>query len=334
VSDPNSSGPPSLDPNDPLTRYWNKPVSELVALTGGPVAPEAQERHRIYLYLLMSLLHTFWNGNKRGPEGKYPWRPKQRRKNGIYDGGQYLGHNIACLAVDGDGQVIDFDFNHNDIFSSSVEHAESRLVRRIFSLTQLYNDRRIRKPGDPPRDTNYLNVLSKVTIYTSLESCAQCSGIMALGKVKSIVYMQSDPGQYFVGNIMYNLTTDALRAPLPVSADKVGLKHFGQLNERYRDFFSRVAKEPFYVSPDGKKKDNSNAITSFLCTDAALDVFADGKSIFESLQGDPPQLDYPDYKPNVGGEEAALTNAEALADAAIFLDYASSFGKRGTPHKL
>lgn len=333
MTSPQQPGPPALDPNDPLTRYWDKPVSQLVALTGGPVPPEAQERHRIFLYLLMSLLHTFWNGNKRGPEGKYPWRPKQRRKNGIYDGGQYLGHNIACLAVDGDGQVIDFDFNHNDIFSSSVEHAESRLVRRIYGLTQLYNDRRIRKPTDPPRDTNYLNVLSKVTIYTSLESCAQCSGIMALGKVKSIVYMQSDPGQYFVGNIMYNLTTDALRAPLPVSGDKVGLKHFGDLNALYRDYYARVPKKPFYVGPDGKK-DTSNAITSFLCTDAALGVFADGKSIFASLQEDPSKLQYPDYRPDGGGSEATLTNAQALADAAIFLDYASTFGKRGTPHKL
>jgi tRNA(Arg) A34 adenosine deaminase TadA len=333
VSTPTQPGPPSLDPSQPIIQYWNKPVSELVALAGAPIPPEAQERHRIYLYLLMSLLVAFYNGNKRGPEGDYPWRPKQRRKKGLYEGGQYLGHNIACLAVDGDGNVIDFDFNHNDLFSSSVEHAESRLVRRIFSLTQLYNDRRIRKPNDPPRDTNYLNTLSKVTIYTSLESCAQCSGIMALGKVKSIVYMQTDPGQYFVGNIMYNLTTDALRAPLPVSGDKVGLKQFAELNERYRDYYSRVANEPFYVGPNNKK-DTSNAITSFLCTDSARDVFAEGKSAFDALQQGTQKLQHPDYQPTVGGETAALTNADALADAAIFLDYATTYGKRGTPHKL
>jgi tRNA(Arg) A34 adenosine deaminase TadA len=332
VSDPNLSTPPSLDPNDPLTRYWDKPVSQLVSLAHDPIPPPAQERHRIYMYLLMSLVTHFWNGNKRGAEGVYPWRAKQRRPDGLYNGGQYLGHNIACLAVDGDGHVIDFDFNHNDIFSSSVEHAESRLVRRIFSLTQRYDDRRVRKPGDPPRDTNYLNILSKVTIYTSLESCAQCSGIMALGKVKSVVYLQSDPGQFFVGNIMYNLTTDALRAPLPVSANKIGVSEFDALNTGYRDFYSRVAKEPFYVS--GKTKDASNSITSFLCTDNALDIFAAGKGAFDSLAGGGSKLQYPKFKPKSDGDAENLTNKGVLESAAAFFDYASTLGKRGTPHKL
>ncbi|HYY42101.1 MAG TPA: hypothetical protein VE775_05165, partial [Pyrinomonadaceae bacterium] len=129
--------PPVLDPNEPLAQYWNKPVSQLVALADTPIAPEEQERHRIYCLLLMSLIVNFYNGNKHGQEGTYPGRAQQRRPNGLYQGGQYLGHNIACLAVDGDGFIIDFDFNHNELFSSSVEHAESRLVRRIFSLTQL-----------------------------------------------------------------------------------------------------------------------------------------------------------------------------------------------------
>ena len=40
---------------------------------------------------------------------------------------RYLGHNIACIAVDGNGEIIDFDFNHNDFFRSSAEHAESRI---------------------------------------------------------------------------------------------------------------------------------------------------------------------------------------------------------------
>src|SRR3981189_2447238 len=44
---------------------------------------------------------------------------------------RYLGHNIACIAVDGNGEIIDFDFNHNDLFRSSAEHAESRMVRRF-----------------------------------------------------------------------------------------------------------------------------------------------------------------------------------------------------------
>src|SRR5262249_43677080 len=98
---------------------------------------------------LMSLLRQNWNGNKKGAIGNYPARPNQiwreldkdiflyrPRPAGELDVGEprkvdYLGHNIACLAVDGDGDIIDFDFNHNEVFSSSVEHAESRLIRRL-----------------------------------------------------------------------------------------------------------------------------------------------------------------------------------------------------------
>lgn len=329
MSSTTPSKPPVMDPSEPLAQYWDKSVAQLCTLSGGAITLEEQERHRIYCLLLMSLVSYFWNGNKHGQEGTYPWRAKQRRPDRLYNGGQYLGHNIACLGVDGDGNVIDFDFNHNDLFSSSVEHAESRLVRRVFGLTQLYDDRLVRHPNDPPRDSSYLNVLSKVTIYTSLESCAQCSGIMALGKVKSVVYLQPDPGQFCVGNIMYNLTTDALRAPLPVSADKVGLKYFSDLNDGYHDFYARVPNEPFYVN--GTAKDNAQSITSFLCTDAALDIYNAGRDEFGALQ-----LAYPSHRPadDVANHKHALTNERVLANTRTFFDYATSLGKRGTPHKL
>ncbi|MCA1815999.1 MAG: hypothetical protein LC746_06255, partial [Acidobacteria bacterium] len=177
--------------------------------------------------------------------------------------------------------------------------------------------------------TNYLNVLSKVTIYTSLESCAQCSGIMALGKVKSVVYLQPDPGQFCVGNIMYNLTTDALRAPLPVSADKIGLKYFRRLKDGYRDFYDRVTNEPFYTN--GAAKDNAQSITSYLCTDEALAIYDAGRAEFASLKPA-----HPEHKPatDPASHTHALTNERALANARTFLDYATSLGKRGTPHKL
>ena len=119
--------------------------------------PAVRERHRMYCYLLMKLIHQFWNGNKRGPLGTYPLRaqqqdasiqkPQRYRGDMIEDTGgirvnwdRYLGHNIACIAIDGNGEIIDFDFNHNDFFRSSAEHAESRMVRRLFSLTDIFDN--------------------------------------------------------------------------------------------------------------------------------------------------------------------------------------------------
>jgi hypothetical protein len=145
----------------PFKAFWHKQLSDVVNVDLKKVAPEladeaVKERHRIYCYLLMKVIYRFWNGNKRGPFGAYPLRvkqlepsqplpPTQRYRGDTVEnpGGsrqswdRYVGHNIACLAVDGNGEIIDFDFNHNEFFRSSAEHAESRMVRRLFSLTTI-----------------------------------------------------------------------------------------------------------------------------------------------------------------------------------------------------
>ena len=142
-----------------LRDYWGKSVGQLTDVSNRitDAAPDlltdvGKERHRIYCYLLMKLIHRFWNGNKRGPVGKYPLRESQKLSGNRYQGDmfaspmrdplrvtwdRYLGHNIACIAVDGSGHIIDFEFNHNDFFRSSAEHAEARMVRRLFGLANI-----------------------------------------------------------------------------------------------------------------------------------------------------------------------------------------------------
>ena len=115
-----------------IAHYWNKPLSELVDIGPYNATPAEMERHRVYANLVLALLHGYFNGNKDGETGEYPWQPSQRiagtGTQSLYAGGRYLGHNICCIAVDGDGDIIDFDFNHNSIFNSSVEHAEARAL--------------------------------------------------------------------------------------------------------------------------------------------------------------------------------------------------------------
>ena len=170
--------PPGFDTQPPLISNWDKPLSQLVAIDADLqrdvpelADPGMRERHRIYCYLLMKLMVRFWNGNKRGPFGAYPWRVKQiepatppppttRYRGDMIDNpdrsrvnwDRYVGHNIACVAVDGNGEIIDFDFNHNDFFRSSAEHAESRMVRRLFSLTDIFDSWKTGQPvGENPK---------------------------------------------------------------------------------------------------------------------------------------------------------------------------------------
>ena len=249
---------------------------------------------------------------------------------------RYIGHNIACLAVDGDGQIIDFDFNHNDIFRSSAEHAEARLVRRLFSLTDIANSWKV---GQPVPGKSRAFSLEQVTIYTSLESCAQCSGIMSLGRVKQVVYLQTDPGTYVVGNIMHNLAgRDGRKLPLsptPVAGSVIDLPYFSRFNQDYADFYHRIsdAKQHddrsrcFFIPPDGGNPDYSPSITSFLCTDAARATYAGGRNEFATLELAHPDEKYP-------GVDSSMKNKDCLAEARAFLDYASLEGYRGSPHKL
>ncbi len=186
-----------------LNEIWSNDVSELVQLPDPNLSLESRERHAVYCYLVMALVEHSWAGHKRGSDGTYPWCPRQ-----VNSRKPYLGHNIACVAVNSHGRVIDFDFNHNELFNSSIEHAEARLVRRLFSLLQLASSEIPLRPqrlnpepstwaqrllnglgevietisfeaGDRERgkQSHYSRLLTGTTVYTSLESCAQCSGI-------------------------------------------------------------------------------------------------------------------------------------------------------------
>jgi tRNA(Arg) A34 adenosine deaminase TadA len=354
--------PFTVDPTAPLLNYWRKPVAEVASVDMGAAAPDltddaVKERHRIFCFLLMAIIRRFWNGNKRGPMGLYPAREKQklasqdgnlpyfRYKGDMLKTGdnyrinwdRYLGHNIACIAVDGNGEVIDFDFNHNDFFRSSAEHAEARMVRRLFSLTSISDGW---KTGQRIPERSRAFSLKEVTLYTSLESCAQCSGIMSLGRVKQVIFLQNDPGTYAIGNIMYNLagsdpSDQSSMSPLPIPSALVGLAQFDALNAAYANFCTtlRAAKaqqdktHAFYVSPDQSTIDYESSITSFLCTDAAYDIFDAGTATFETLT-----LKHPNAKnPAVDG---SWTNAKCLEGARQFYKYADVEGFRGSPHRV
>jgi tRNA(Arg) A34 adenosine deaminase TadA len=327
--------PAPVTANPQLEHYWNLPVSKLCELEEpAKPRPEEKERHRLYSYLLMAIVHYYWNGYKRGRRGAYPWNDAPAADDPSYLDGEYRGHNIAALAVDGTGRILDLDFNHNTLFNSSAEHAEARLVRRLYSLAQI-GDAWSAAPaptyalGNPAATGGYTG-LSNVTIYTSLESCSQCSGVMALAQIKEVVYLQTDPGMYFIGRILRNLTTANLRAPLPISGGEIDLRYFEILNASFSDFVNRVADEPFWISTDGNTRDSVHSVTSFLCTGIARSIFADGRDQLGRLANGDDKLTAPDFQP----APDALTNAGVVNDAQRFLHYARRSGLRGTPHNL
>ena len=347
--------PPPLPDGAPygVQQYWDKPLYELGRVDLPAIDPKWAERHRIYSLLTLALIHGYWNGNKYSPDGTYPGREAQKITDGRYRGDRYLGHNIACIAVDENGEIIDFDFNHNEIFNSSAEHAESRLIRRIFSLNQVYDHWQTETEVGRDR-VGYGVTFNGTTIYTSLESCAQCSGVMTLACARRVVYLQTDPGQYFVGNILFNLsqpkpkpaflkmtkTEDYTRpskipkryqAPEPVDAALFGFEYKARLERAYLEFVDKCwvkQTEPFYVAPNGEKK-FTDSLTSFLCTDAVLAVVTAAEAELQGMV-----LKFGDFAPpRSDGTPAQYTNAHALDHAKKFLAHAIKQGNRGTPHR-
>jgi hypothetical protein len=360
-----------------LERFWNSTVHQFTTLDAPQFQDWEKERHRIYSLLLMAMVHAKWNGNKYGEIGDYGrWRADQLLGNAngenFYGGGSYLGHNIAALAVDAEGRIMDFEFNHNDIFDSTVEHAESRLVRRLFALNQIYSpwealgsqgftrqgpqrakrsyqgrnvfatavtDRPAPWPTrsgpdsaeQPAAPTGYATLLKDVTIYTSLESCAQCSGIMCLASVKDIVYLQWDQGQFLIGNIMRQATIQqklGFVAPRPIRGDDFGLDYFTRLNQANDEFSDQVGASPFYrKAPHDDAPISTPSVTSFLCTDRARSIYHDAQLELVNWT----QTTFPDNKPQVAD---AFTNQEVLTEARDFLDWVTKLNNRGTPHRI
>jgi tRNA(Arg) A34 adenosine deaminase TadA len=217
-----------------------------------------------------------------------------------------------------------------------ARHARRRHARRNVFATEGAEEPTAAPPkveaamqAPPSAPVPYSTLLSDVTIYTSLESCAQCSGIMCLGSVKDIVYLQWDQGQFLVGNIMWQATTAekmGFTAPRPIRGDEIGLSYFTKLNKANEEFEAKVKTSPFYEGRQGEKV-ASPAVTSFLCTDQARRIYREAMDELGSFT-----LSSAGWKPP--GVEGALTNQEALTEARDFLDWAGQLQNRGAPHRV
>jgi hypothetical protein len=171
---------------------------------------------------------------------------------------------------------------------------------------------------------------------------------MTLASCLRVVYLQSDPGQYVIGNLMYNLSRPSEQAlagaarpapapkywaPEPVDAKLFSFRHKQQLEIAYEEYVAAVDRDPdnryFYQSPSGEK-DKSKSITSFLCTDQAQAIFEAGSREFATMT---PQ--HAAHRPaRTDGQTAGvLSNLESLTHARSFVAHVVAESRRGTPHR-
>lgn len=153
--------------------------------------------------------------------------------------GQKRGHNIGSVLVSPDGKIVNWARNCNAALSNGTQHGEVRLMMGYLNRVGGYT-------------------LKDYTVYTTLEPCAQCSGMMVLTNVKRTVYGQTDPG---FGKAIERLKLDSKKwnpagyapYPRPVISDKSTSKYCSQLDAAYQKA--------------------GESITTFLLSDQARDIF-------------------------------------------------------------
>lgn len=114
------------------------------------------ERDHMYSLLAMALVNADWQQNNT-----------QNKR----------GHNICSVLVDNSsGEGVFYARNSNAQLQSSSQHGEVRAITNFLKCM-----------GTSP-------YLSDYTLYTTLEPCIMCAGMLTMTKISKVVYVQRDPG--------------------------------------------------------------------------------------------------------------------------------------------
>jgi tRNA(Arg) A34 adenosine deaminase TadA len=118
-----------------------------------PTRPE-EEADRIFMLLAYSIVLRYWQKDYEGPESR--------------------GYNIGSVLVDSNKNIVCWAVNSVNRTQNSTNHGEVRLMSNYLQNTRKFD-------------------LKGYTIYTTLEPCAMCAGMMTLQAVAKTIYGQRDP---------------------------------------------------------------------------------------------------------------------------------------------
>ncbi len=169
------------------------------------------------------------------------------------------GYNIGSVLLDNDskdGRLVFWGRNCVTTTENKTQHGEIRLMVGYLALLHAQRDQ-----GDSVPD---ITNLKGHTIYTTLEPCAQCSGMMTLLNVNRTVYGQKDPGY---GKALERLQLDSRALP---GGGGYGPYPRPVTSVRSDNVFCKGLEDEY----DEYKKHKSNpSITDFLRTDEARAIY-------------------------------------------------------------
>jgi tRNA(Arg) A34 adenosine deaminase TadA len=156
------------------------------------------------------------------------------------------GHNIGSILVDKDNKPVFWARNSVTATGNATQHGEVRLIQAFLNC-----------PGIGKYMSGY-------TIYTTLEPCAMCTGMIAMTKVDRAVFVQADPE---FGHALAGL--EHVHFPRLFKQSTVNM--LGQKQELEKGWVAYRTANP------------GSTITDYLLTDDARQIYASASGQLDGL---------------------------------------------------
>ena len=153
------------------------------------------------------------------------------------------GYNVGCILVDPAHRVLDYGLNHVTELENATQHGEVRLITGYLNTPGVY-------------------ALEGHTVYSTLEPCAMCGGMMTMVAIDRVVNGQ--PDYYFskaLERLSFNSEAVGGYPPYPrtVRSDLSPTPYSLELDAAYRDYINQG---------------NIPIITKFLTTEEARGIYS------------------------------------------------------------
>ncbi len=195
------------------------------------VTPAAVEKDEIFSLLVYALVYHDWQ-----PASV----PREKRR----------GYNIGALLVNPQNEPVCHGLNCINSTENATQHGEVRAIISYLDKKRCFN-------------------LEGFTIYTSLEPCIMCAGMITMASVGRVVYGQHDV-EYSKAFERLALDTTAIGGfppyPRTVVAHATTVSFCTELDEAYRHFYATETEKMLarFLSTDVAFRIYQKAATAFL----------------------------------------------------------------------
>lgn len=181
------------------------------------VSPEQKELDAFYSLMAYAVVNKEWQDNIKQESSR--------------------GYNIGSVLVDSDKYVVNWARNSVNSTMNETQHGEVRLIQSYLDSIHSFS-------------------LKGFSIYSTLEPCAMCSGMMKMTQLYRTIYGQTDPA-YGKALERLQLKTDSCCSegyspyPRPVISDKSPDPISVEIDSAYAQYNGKYIVK-FLATPDAK----------------------------------------------------------------------------------